>query len=534
MDRAFRSLATARAALTPAQLDLIGEGFARYWERSAGLARRAATWPPPRRRHLGIVVGDPLAVRPYAQLLNTATWLLYLADVDPATSHPELLAWLLALGDRMAVTGEVTLAPVQSAAWWLERTDAECVAFAAAAARSTRPDADAIRATADALPWLRRLAHETLRPPVAGARQRSIPRTGLLVPPELEAEPPALAARWTAIGRATLAAYRGRWRGSSPSAVRDVTTWLVTSVPPVLVTGEGGRIVWDPDVPDRIGPVRSALRDADAVSVRAVHDDLVVVARVTRAFHAAVTEHDALPAPDAGTAASGYTYLHAARRRIAYNLHEPGMERLHGPPLPYARAMVAARTAHEWGHLADAAGWIPRTIPDADYAASMAALGDALDRVVAAAPLAVRRATAADLAELGRDGGVGAALARLTLGRLPDWRANLVARHLLRSDERETYVRHNVRRLGDEYPPPALWRLLIRHLFEYQYLGPALGMTGVTDTRSFYVHSTGVADELLATGVLDDATFDALAAAVERCCACHAVDTARLRLGPVG
>jgi hypothetical protein len=35
-----------------------------------------------------------------------------------------------------------------AAAWWLERTDEECVAFAAAAARATRPDAAGFRAIA--------------------------------------------------------------------------------------------------------------------------------------------------------------------------------------------------------------------------------------------------------------------------------------------------------------------------------------------------------------------------------------------------
>ncbi len=79
--------------------------------------------PAPRRRHVAVVVGDPLAVRPYVQLLNTSAWVIYAADLDPETSHPELLAYLLALGDRMALTGEVSGAAVQSALWWLERTD---------------------------------------------------------------------------------------------------------------------------------------------------------------------------------------------------------------------------------------------------------------------------------------------------------------------------------------------------------------------------------------------------------------------------
>jgi hypothetical protein len=116
---------------------------------------------------------------------------------------------------------------------------------------------------------------------------------------------------------------------------------------------------------------------------------------------------------------------------------------------------------------------------------------------------------------------------------MPDWRANLVARAFLTEAEGETYVRHNVRTLRGDYPAPQLWRMLIRYLFEYQYLSPALGMTRVPDPRDFLFASTWFADDFLATGVLDEARFDALAAAVARLCACHAVDLGALRL-PTG
>ena len=100
------------------------------------------------------------------------------------------------------------------------------------------------------------------------------------------------------------------------------------------------------------------------------------------------------------------------------------MERLHGPALPYARAMLGARTAHEWAHLAVAAGWVPRTVvARASTRALRAALAAALDAAIAAAPAAVRRATAADLARARRASAAPAhALARLTAhphARLP-------------------------------------------------------------------------------------------------------------------
>lgn len=73
-----------------------------------------------------------------------------------------------------------------------------------------------------------------------------------------------------------------------------------------------------------------------------------------------------------------------------------------------------------------------------------------------------------------------AALTRLLLTRMPDYQANLIARRFLSVAEHETYVRHNVRTLRAQYPPARLWRMLIRYLYEYQYLG----FSAVGDPRS--------------------------------------------------
>jgi hypothetical protein len=524
MSRAFAVQVAERRGWMPERIAAFDAGFATYWTRGTDLARRANGWIPPRRRHVA-VVEQPEAVRPWAQLLNTSTWTLYDGDADA----PELLAWLLALGDRMAVTGEVAPAPMQNAAWWLERTDAECDAFALAAERSTRPDADAVRAVAAALPWLRRLAHETLRPPGPGAH-KAIPRTGVLVPRALETEPPALVDRVTAVTRDALARWRAGWHRSEPAVVRSLCAWIADAAPPLVVTGRRGRIVWDPERPSAVNGLRSELARGDAVAVAAIRDDLEVVARHTRAFLDALVAVDRLPMPDRGAAQTGLAYLHVERRLVAYNLHEPGMERLVGPPLPFGREMLGARTAHEWAHLADDAGWVPRTVSDEEWAARERTLAELLDATIAAAPAAIRRRTAADLTALASGGTAGAGLARVTVQRMPDWRANLVARAFMTAAERETYVRHNVRTLRPEYPPPALWRMLVRYLFEYQYLGARLGLTAMDDPRAYLMHSTWFADDFMATGALDDARFDPLAAAVDALCACWAVDPARLRL----
>ena len=75
------------------------------------------------------------------------------------------------------------------------------------------------------------------------------------------------------------------------------------------------------------------------------------------------------------------------------------MERLHGPALPYARAMVGARTVHEWAHLAVDAGLGAADRRRATSIARCAPRWRAeLDAAIAAAPAGVRRADGRDLA----------------------------------------------------------------------------------------------------------------------------------------
>lgn len=526
MSGELAALLSTRRGWCPARVSLFDAGFSLYWTRSAAIAGRTSTWPAPRLRHVA-VVADATAVRPYSQLLNTSAWILYESDLDAERSHPEWVAYLLAHGDRMAVTGEVTKTAVQAAAWWLERSDEECAAFAAAAARATRPDAAGFQAIAAALPWLRGLRHVDLCPPRVVSPHRPIPGTGLLVPQALEHEPPALIVRWRGVAETALRTYRAGWAARDPAAVATLADWLASEAPQLLVTAENGHIVWDPEAPGRVETLRDALEDADAVAVRAMHDDLRVVDRHTRAFLGAVVDPAPLSAVAADADQGGYTYLHRERRLIAYNVDERGMERRRGAPLPFARAMLGARTAHEWAHLADAAGWVPRMLEDARWQDAQDALAAGLDATIAAAPAAVRSRTGTDLARLATGGSAGRALVRIVLTRLPDYRANLVARRFLDEHERETYVRHNIRTLRPDYPPEQLWRMLARYLYEYQYLAPHLALTQVRDARTFLWQSTWFADDFVASGVLDIARFDALADGVAQLCTAYAVDETR-------
>jgi hypothetical protein len=502
------------------RIALFNAAFALYWTRTTDLAHRTRTWAPPRLRHVA-VFDDPLAVHPYAQLLNTSAWTLYAPDVDPARSHAELAAYLLAHGDRMTRLGEVTMAALHNAAWWFERSDAECAAFAAAAAASTRPDAAALRALAGALPWLRRLGHAELRPAPAHGH-RTIPATALQVPLADAAEPPRLVDRCRDVARAAVERYTAAWRATDLAALDALSDWLAAAGPRLLICSRAGRILWEPGRAARVAPLRAALKRASGAAVRDIHADLVVLDRHTTRFLASLADPAALPGAGQVTEQRGYTYMHRERRLLAYDLDEPGVDRRQGPALPFARAMLGARAVHEWAHLAVEAGWVPLAVSAEAHAARVAALAAQLAAVVAHAPEPVRRLGADDLTALAASEAAppGAALARVLLRRMPDFQANLLAARYLAEAERETYVRQNVRALRDDYRPAQLWRLLVRALYEFQYLR----VSAVADRRTVFLRSTWFDADFFDRGVLDAGRFDALAAAVAAICDCYAVD----------
>ncbi|MBX3024240.1 hypothetical protein KF840_04940 [bacterium] len=517
---AFAAAVAARG-WSAARIALFDAAFARYWQRSASLARRVPGWPAPRLRHVA-VLADPLAVHPYAALLNTSAWTLYADDLDPATSHPELAAYLLAHGDRLMTLGEVTMAALHHAPWWLERDDAECAAFAAAAARSSRPDAAAYRALAAALPWLRRLGHAALRPLVGP--HRVIPGSGVQVPSAIDGEPPALVRAWSAAARGAVDAYTARWRAPDPGAATALLDWLADDAPPLLLTAQR-RILWTPDAPARLDALRDACAGRSGVALRDIAADLAIVAARTRRILATLAAPEALPAAS-DAEQRGYVYMHRERGVLAYDLDEPGIDRRHGPALPFARAMLGARAVHEWAHRAVDAGYVPWALPAPEREARLAAIAAQLDAAVAAAPPGLRAATADDLAALtAEDGTPGRALARRLVERMPDFQCNLLAQRFCDERERETYVRHNIRSLRGEIPPPRRWRLLVRYLYELQYLR----FSAVSDPRRFLLASTWADADLIDCGLVTRAVFDALADAVAALCDGYAVDERRVR-----
>ena len=94
-------LLVGRAGWPVQRVELLHAGIGAYWKRAGGLSARSGYLPAPRARNVA-VVHAPDAVRPFCQMLNASTWTLYACDLDPDTSHFELVAYLLLQGDRLA------------------------------------------------------------------------------------------------------------------------------------------------------------------------------------------------------------------------------------------------------------------------------------------------------------------------------------------------------------------------------------------------------------------------------------------------
>ena len=522
IDGDFARGLAARPSWSEAHVKMLEQGVALYWTRYDELSARAPYLSPPRLRSLGIVL-DGAAIRPYAQILNESVCKLYLDDLNPDRGHPEFVAYALALEERAAETGELLRAAVHLAPWWFERSDEECAAFAHAADGSQRPDALLYRAIAGALPWLREVRHKTLRPARKGAPYREIPGTGLLIPRAYESAPDALIGQVQAAATDTLRAFHAQHRPPADAALDGLEKWLRDERPDLLVTDEKRVIVWESDRAADTGALRRRLERAGPEVVSHLRGDLECIAEHSRRFTASVRTPNELPRPDADAALGGYTFLHHERGLIAYNLDEPGIERLLSPGIPYARAMLGARTLHEWAHLAVDAGWVPRSVDSAGWLALRNRLVARRTQTIDELPKPVRRIVAPDLAELGQYRPPAESLADIFERRLPDFQANLLATRHQSDVEREAYVRQNIRPLRSEFPAAQVLRMLVRYVYELQYLG----FSQMEDPRTYFYEMTWFEADFFDTGILDESALDELSAAAAALCLAHQVDDSR-------
>lgn len=521
--------------LSEGWIELLSQALATYWVRAKELHARAPdSWFPPRLQNLCIVT-DPAGTRPYYQPFHKSSWVLDASDFDPAGSNVEHATYQLFHAERLATSRDMAMAVICNMSYWLVRTPEELAAFELAARRSPRPDAAVLVRLCDALPWVRQLWHDPLRrPPLErAAAMGRVKEAGLLVPPELLPELQALVPALRGDAAATMERYLARMATApatdpavalAGSPVDHVCEHLRRDRPPVLVTDEREGVVWDPDAPEELAALRVALAGIGGRVAQSLRDDLAVVGERSRSFLGSLRHPERLPRSTEEVDQEGGVYVHDRRPLIVYSLEQPGLDPRREPAPPYHRLLVGARTIHEWGHLAEAAGWVGLPAErEPEHRAALRDVAAAIDGLLADAP---KPFVEAAWQEARAAGTVPARLVcDLVLVRMSDFRSNVLARRYLPVEELEAYVRANVHtHIGEETRP---LHLLARHAYEVQYL--SLGH--VEDPERYFLRSTWFQDYFVDTGLVPLRHLRALLHAVGRACACYEVDDAAF-VGP--
>ena len=523
IDGHFAARLAEQPGWTREHVSLLEKALVLYVDRYETLAARFSFLSPPRLKTLA-VISQPDSIRPFARILNESCSTLYLSDIDPAISNPEFAAFLLALAERREETGEVLLAPLHLAPWWFERTSAEVDAFSRAARNSPRPDAESYRAIGNASGWMKKLRHRTARPARRSKDFHEIAGTGLLVPHAQKDQPGKLLEQIRNSANQTLASFYARQHVEPGKGLHELTAYLQKNRPPLIITDANQAVLWDASE-DNTAAVEARLAECGQPVLQSILEDLRCIASRTQTFLDSLVSPEALAPTDQAAEQSGYAFMHRSLGKIAYNLDEPAIERLRSPAIPYARAMLGARTLHEWAHRAVDSGWVPRQMDDPQWKESKQVLASLLDGVIAELPADVRTSVAADLKLLEREASAGATLTDLFENRIEDFSANLLAARIQTTVERESYVRQNVRPLRRLYSSEKKLRTLVRYLYEFQYLH----FSSMADPQAYFFEATWFEADFFESGILDGEKFEELTQAAARLCRAHAVDETRFR-----
>ena len=115
---------------------------------------------------------------------------------------------------------------------------------------------------------------------------------------------------------------------------------------------------------------------------------------------------------------------------------------------------------------------------------------------------------------------------RFGLSRIEDFQSNLLSQRYLDPEERETYIRNNLRSLVHDLPRESFFERLARYAYEYQYLR----FSAVGDMRAFFMRTTWFAEQYLEQRILSEEAFDRLLDRMARICDTYAVDEAQFSM----
>ena len=525
----FQALLVERTCLTRDWIAFFNQAFALYWKRALDLHERAPQqWMPPRAQHLCVyTVGE--GINPYSQLFHRSSWSLLACDFEPSTSSLEYATYQFFQAERANLLRQLLPALIANLPYFLTLTADQLADFKGGCGRSQRGDAAGYRALARAVDWVSQAYHEALKPPSLHLPGYiMIPYADLIMPMAREEQLNELQEAWAGAAQGVIDGHFAFHSQPSPAGGRDVADWLRATRPMLLIAGREGRILWDPERPDAVEELLAHLEGVTASAEARLLADLALVERHTQRFFNALRDPSALADPAPFMTPGGLSYVHPTRKRMTYSLHDEGNRfRLREPAPPFERLMLAARTVHEWGHLAAESGWIG--VPEAGKAyfdTCRAALVAWLEALHAGAPAPVRAATSMEVEQLrasSKSGHPFRLLVKLMLTRSEDYQANMLAQRFLSPAEMETYIRNNVYSLVTESDTTGLYARMLRYAYQYQYLR----FSRVADPLTFFLRSTWFAEQYFRHGILTEAQFQELLALVGDLCGCYRIDESK-------
>ncbi len=503
----------------------INQTIAAYFNRARQLSSVSRQWFQPRIQHLCLVTKGE-RIRPFFQPFHANSWLLYDSDFHPETSSVELSIFLLFQAERMFMQQQIAASLLTNLPYFLILTDTQIDNFVDGCERSDRPDADFFRSFASKLPQLRRLHHVQFNRPSVALQGYQTTQNGLIVDADDMAMLDSLQQDWIRSAEAVMSAHRAHYTTLSPDAGRRLLTWLDDRQPDLLISGDDGDILWQPGCSDH-SALQSVLAEVSTVAEEEIKKDLQVIDYYSKKFLETLAEPDQLVDPAPYITEGGLSYIHPKLKRIAYNLGADNADRLWQPSPPYERWMLAARTVHEWGHLAAESGWVavPEELSETRKNLE-AALVDEFEAMVNGMSARVRHLIEPELAGLSKKADrAGEALLKAMLRRIEDFMANLVAQDILNADEMDTYVRNNVASRLLEYRPEQMLMHLIRTVYEFQYLR----LSRIRDRSDWFMKSTWFQALFIDSGVLSQHQFEQLEPVVAGICDCYRIDRQWIR-----
>ena len=527
IDPAFGNALEERGCVDAAWVTRFNRAWSDYCTRARTLSvRDPGMWLPPRPQHIAIVT-EPENMRPYFQPFHQNSWLLYLQDFDSSSSSHEFSVFQFFQAERMGMVGSIVPAMNANLPYFLTLSSGQRKDFKRGCELTDRPDMGAWRALGTAQSWLKNLFHEKFRPPRAGMSGMRIQReNGLILPQTDQVRISDLQKAWVESAEKVFAVYRMRSGSESRSSADELFDWLSKKRPQALITGENGVILWDPEKPDQCDELRERLATLTERGSDRIRQDLEVVDHCSSRFLAALTDPGSLASPAPYMTEGGLTYIHPERRLIAYDIG-PGRNenRLWESSPPFERLMLAARTIHEWGHLAAESGWV--VVPESKTQQReelIQKLSNLFDEILAKASPAVRNLTRDQEKRLSeKHGSLGAGLLAAMLKRIEDYMANLVASRFLNPDEMDTYVRNNVASRTTEYTPDRVYLQLIRMVYEYQYLA----LSRIENPKKWFFESTWIKPIFIDRGILTRTQFEQIVDLVAEICGCFEIDETR-------